>query len=111
MCRGSDAVVLEGHVYMLHGENRNILHSMFPRHHKWSEHPRPPVELGSLAVVNGRVVLVGGKNSKKLHTLGADGWKIKLPNMPTKRHSVTVATSTSYLIAIGGIGKGSQFVH
>ena len=107
---GSGTVVLEDCVYMLHGENRDILHSFYPRHQKWLAHPSPPVELGSLAVVNNRVVLVGGRKSSKLYSLIEREWKSKLPSMPTKRHSVTIASSSSFLIAIGGVGKGKKYL-
>jgi N-acetylneuraminic acid mutarotase len=107
----SGAVVVEDRMYVLHGENRTILHSFYPRHQEWLTHTPPPVELGSLAKVNNRVVVVGGKNSKRLYSLIDGEWRNSLRSMPTKRHSTTVVSCGSYLIVIGGMGKGRKYLH
>ena len=108
MQRVSDAVVLNNRMFVLHGEARDELHALYLTHHEWSHHTRPPVEMGSLAVVNSRVVLVGGKYHRKILSLIDEEWTCKLPSMPTKRHSTITASSPSYLIVMGGVGKSDR---
>ena len=81
---------------------------------KWSELPKYPYQQGSLAVVNGQLTGVSGRENSlrkntetnKLFTLH-EGWIRKswsdvFPPMPTKRRGTTAITSKEHLIVAGG---------
>lgn len=108
--RVTNCVVLDSHLYLLHGKNCMTVHSFSHLHSMWSEKPCAPVELGSLAIVNSKVVFVGGKYSSKLYTLIDNQWKNKLTSMPTKRHSTITASSRSHLIVIGGVDRKGKYL-
>ncbi len=105
MCRRTNCVSLSNEIFLLFGQRLFSFHALRA---EWSELNPPPVQQGSLAVVSNRVVLVGGKDSSRLHSLVDGEWKTKLPSMSMKRHSAITASTSSYLIVIGGVEKGGK---
>ena len=110
MHRITNSVLKDGIMYFLHGPNRKTMYSFKVLHHLWTKHSDSPEERASLAVVNTRVVVVGGKNSNKLYSLVDEKWSQKLPSMYTKRYDAVTASSSSHLIVIGGFSKSNAYL-
>ena len=79
---------------------------------KWRKLPNCPHNYCSLAVVNGQLTAIGGympdnEATNILLSLQQTGWIEIFPPMPTKRSSVTAATTKEHLIVAGGChGRG-----
>lgn len=82
----------------------------------WSKLPIAPYYTFGLALVDGKVVVIGGIDV--ISTLASDRlasfddnskkWCHLLPHMPSKRCAVSAASTSTHLVVIGGIGVDSQ---
>ena len=107
MYRGA-AVVDRGVAYFMHWEGQTCSYNLTNK--KWSELPKYPYKLGSLAVINGQLTAIGGYDdtftcTNKLLTLRGRlrrSWSDVFPPMPTKRIGTTAVTSKEHLIVAGG---------
>ena len=81
---------------------------------QWSRLPVNPNEVFSLAVIDGLLTSVGGKDSRGLTntllSLTGEGerkkWSEVFPPMPTPRHSTACITTEKALVVAGGIAGG-----
>lgn len=80
-----------------------------PEEDTWSELPCCPVRWFALAGFEGRVLTVGGcdqQNARTAKLLSWSGsclqWEELLPPMPTARDSLSAATTTTLIAAVGG---------
>ena len=103
-------VSMDGTIYFLYGPDRTTVYSFEVTYHKWTKLTESPKERASLAVVNTRLVAVGGKYSNKLYSLVDEKWEEKLPSMYTKRYDAVTASSSSHLIVIGGFSKSNSYL-
>ena len=107
MYRGA-AVVDGGVAYFLNCDGQTCSYNSTNK--KWSELPKYPYRHGSLAVVNGQLTAIGGRDNTLLCTnelLTLRGWLLRswsdvFPTMPTKRYDTTAITSKEHLIVAGG---------
>ena len=108
MSRGA-AVVDGGVAYFMHWEGLTCSYNSTNK--KWSELPKYPYRYGSLAVVNGQLTAIGGRDDRytytnKLLTLRESrlrrSWSDVFPPMPTKRRGTTAVTLKEHLIVAGG---------
>ena len=108
--RGEVAAV-DGSVAYFRSAVPSFLYSVFAynsANNKWSELPRCPNRVFSLAVVNSLLTAVGGKTlngevTNSLLSLNDDKWTEHFPPMPTKRWVTAAVCSGRYLIVVGGI--------
>ena len=106
----AQSVVLSGNVY-IGSEKTVLLYSL--EHDEWSELPKPPQKYFSMAVLNNKLVLVGGLEihgmftenvSDKVTVWNSDKrkWTHPFPNMPLACYNVSSASYKGYLILTGG---------
>ena len=106
----AQSVVLHGSVFV--GSERNIL-TYSLEHDQWNELPRPPQKDFSMAVLNNKLVLVGGLEvsglfsqdiSNKISVWDPDTrkWTHPYPCIPTARYDVSSIGYKGYLILAGG---------
>ena len=105
MSRG--VAVVDGNVaYFMNWSGEVCSYNLSSR--KWSNLLKCPYQYSSLAVINGRVTTIGGrddfsrKNAYTNRLLSLPGYKEVFPPMPTKRRSTTAVTSKEHLIVAGG---------
>ena len=106
----AQSVFLHGRVYV--GSERTILQYSID-HNQWSELPRPPQKDFTMAVLSGKLVLVGGfeasgifsqdvSNKISVWDHGARKWIHPYPCIPTARYAVSSVSYKSCLIVAGG---------
>ena len=79
---------------------------------EWSTLPECPTECFTLAVVNGLVTAVGGRQpdgdpTNTLLSLVEKKWEERFPRMLSKRRNPAVVCSGNALVAAGGTGDGN----
>ena len=106
----AQSVVLDGNVYVGSGKTVIVYHT---EQDEWHQLPNPPQKDFSMAVLNDKLVLVGGMDihgifvQRILDKLTvwdqANGnWTHPFPNMPAARYNVSSAGYKGYLILAGG---------
>ena len=115
MYREYDAVA-DGNTVYIRTEDTVTLYSYDVTSDSWSQLPDCVHPNGSLAIVNGLLITVGGGHypaySSELFSLTKEGssrrWTKKFPPMLTKRCGVTSLCTVTTLIVAGGRGKGGK---
>ena len=114
--RGGKITVINGKVYCGGGitdvddDDQYIVYCYDPSQDKWTTLPPLPVIWFGLGQVNGKLVAVGGvkkstgKEINDVYTYDEQSqeWKQAIPPMPTARHSLSVLSLQSALVAAGG---------
>ena len=108
----AQSVVLNGNVYV--GSERTLL-SYSIENDEWSELPKPPQREFSMAVLNDKLVLVGGFDVSGIFSqdisdkitvwdpdTGTCTWTHPFPHMPAARYETTSTGYKGYLIIAGG---------
>jgi N-acetylneuraminic acid mutarotase len=115
MNRWCDAIV-DGNTVYIRYEGTVKIYSYDITIDSWSHLPDCIQNNGSITVVNGCLITVGGRTnrnySNELFSLTRKGsgrrWTQQFPPMPTKRESTTSLCTGATLIVAGGEGKGSR---
>ena len=110
MCRGAATVHDNTAYFVPAGSHKVYSYHMVQGKERWSQLPDNPNKNVGLAVVNGLVTSVGGKNvfgpTNTLFSLQLAGdrqlWSEIFPPMPTSRNSVACVTVQSSLVVAGG---------
>ena len=112
MHRLSSAVVLDEAIYVIPGRTDEIWKFF---NDSWSDYSKCKAEYSALAVVEGKLVTIGGQSYSKsksevdylrdLHTLHSGNWQTDLPPMQEARDSVIAITNGKALIVAGGCAK------
>lgn len=85
-------------------------------HSSWVELPNCPVSSFSMAVLNNLLSIIGGKTTdlvpvSKLFTYCDKKWMSDFPNMQIERYWTISKTWESFLIVMGGEGKGRRVLN
>ena len=107
--RWCDAVVDGNMVYIRNAASVEV-YSCNVSTELWYQLPHCVEMNSSMALVNGLLTTIGGKNMNKLYSLvGEDRkreWIEKFPPMPTKRRGTAALCTGTMLIVAGGVGEG-----
>ena len=113
MRRGAAAV--DGRMVYFNRYESSVVHAYHSHTRQWSSLPMCPQVGFSLAVVNGLLTAIGGRQSRQATSTlvsisGEDKgrkWSIRFPSMPTKRWwTAAVCSLTSLIVAGGTTGEG-----
>ena len=116
----AQAVVMGEKVYVGGGatkkdEDRHHIFQYHTSRDEWSRLPPHPLIYFGTAQFAGNLITVGGEGAERGHNIAAEvyhfkeefqEWEEFLKPMPTARHSLSVATTQSAIIASGGVTDG-----